>query len=317
MALVAAGTLVATAVIGAQGGAVRSSAGVQPEVFPGSLAQTASTAAGVSLFRGLGSWVDIYEHWSFADPEHAVARMARHGVRTLYLETSNFAREVPIKWPGKEARFIRAAHAHGMQIVAWYLPGFLRPARDFHRVMTAIRFRTWDGQRFDGFALDIESPAVRRPAIRTRRLVDLSERIRTAVGPDYPLGAIIPTPLGMEQNPSYWPGFPYRQLRGRYQAFLPMTYFTWRVSGRAGAHRYTSACIGIIRNKTGDPAVPIHVIGGISDESTVAEAQGFVRALRQRRVIGGSYYAFHGTTNAQWQVLQGITALPLWADSPG
>ena len=139
--------------------------------------------------------------------------MAHHGVRTLYLETSNFNREVAIKWPGRERRFIRAAHAEGMQIVAWYLPGFLNVRRDFHRVMAAIRFTSGDGQRFDGFALDIESPAVHRPAVRTRRLVALSERIRSVVGPDYPLGAIIPTPLGMKKNPSYWPGFPYHRLR--------------------------------------------------------------------------------------------------------
>src|SRR5207248_20938 len=94
-----------------------------------------TSTAGVSLFEGLGSWVDIYEHWSFADPEGAVRRMANHGVQTLYLETSNFSRQVAIKWPGRERRFIRAAHADGMQIVAWYLPGFLSVRRDFNRVM--------------------------------------------------------------------------------------------------------------------------------------------------------------------------------------
>jgi hypothetical protein len=279
--------------------------------------QTATGAPGVSLFQSLGSWVDIYEHASFRDPERAVRRMANHGVRTLYLETSNFNRKVAIKWPGRERRFIRAAHAEGMRIVAWYLPGFLSVRTDFHRVMAAIRFMTGDGQRFDGFALDIESPAVHRPAVRTKRLVALSERIRSVVGPDYPLGAIIPTPLGMKQNPSYWPGFPYRRLHALYRAFLPMTYFTWRVSGGRGAYRYTAACVDIIRSETEDPAVPIHVIGGISDDSTIPEARGFVRAVRGRHVTGASYYAFHGTSNALWEVLQSVVPLPLSADSTG
>src|SRR5207249_473065 len=94
---------------------------------------TPRAAAGTGLYRGLGSWVDIYEHSSFNNPERAVARMARNGVRTLYLETSNYKRDVAIKWPGKQARFIQAAHASGMKIVAWYLPGFMSARRDFTR----------------------------------------------------------------------------------------------------------------------------------------------------------------------------------------
>jgi hypothetical protein len=267
---------------------------------------TSTPAPGVHLFGGLGSWVDIYEHTSFAHPERAVHRMRVHGVRTLYIETSNFRRKVPIKWPHRQARFIRAAHAEGLEIVAWYLPGFVDPDLDYARVMKAIRFRTKSGERFDGFALDIESPEVRRAAVRTRRLLQLSTRIRSTVGAGYPLAAIIPTPLGMRQNPTYWPWFPYRRLDRLYDAFEPMTYFTWRTSGWAGAHRYTIACIDIIRRSVRDRGVPIHVIGGISDESTRAEARGFVHAVRQRHVLGASYYAFHGTTNRLWEVLRGI-----------
>lgn len=266
-------------------------------------------ASGVDLFRGLGSWVDIYEHGTFSHPARSVRRMARNGVRTLYLETSNFRREVAIKWPGREAAFIAAAHRNGMRVVAWYLPGFLNTWSDFNRVMAAVNFRTRTGQAFDGFALDIESPAVRRPAVRTRRLNTLSDRILRAVGPSYPLGAIIPTPLGMQQNPAYWHGFPYRHLLADYQAFLPMTYFTWRVRGFRGAFSYTTACIDIIRKRTRDRAVPIHVIGGISNDSSAAEARGFVRAVRRRGVIGASYYGFHGTTDTLWRILHGITAL--------
>jgi len=273
-------------------------------------AATARFSPGTDLFGGLGSWVDIYEHSSFHNPESAVHRMALHGVRTLYLETSNFRRDVPIKWPGREARFIEAAHAEGMKIVAWYLPGFVSVRFDFARVMKAVRFRTRSGQGFDGFALDIESPEVRSAAVRTRRLNLLSDKIRHAVGSAYPLGAIIPTPLGMRQNPTYWPGFPYGHLMADDQAFLPMAYFTWRVSGARGAARYTRACIDIIRTETGSANVPIHVIGGISNQSTTAEARAFVRTVRAKAVLGASYYAFHGTTNGQWQALQPVRNLP-------
>jgi hypothetical protein len=266
----------------------------------------------VDAYRGLGSWVDIYERTSWADPERAIAGMHDHGVRTLYVETSNYRRKLPIKFAAKQARFIQAAHRAGMQVVAWYLPGFRDIRKDYWRSMKAIRFRTQSGQRFDSFALDIESPEVANPYVRTRRLVELSERIRRAVGPSYPLGAIIPTPLGMKDNPTYWPGFPYGALAKLYDVFVPMTYFTWRVSGMDEAHAYTTACIQIIRHEVGSRSVPIHVIGGISDESTSGEADGFVHAVREEGVIGGSYYAYHGTvTNGLWPELRRIPRNPV------
>jgi hypothetical protein len=143
--------------------------------------------------------------------------------------------------------------------------------------------------------------------------VRLSRWIRDAVGPAYPLGAIIPTPVGMKRNPVYWTGFPYRRLAGAYDVFLPMTYFTWEVSGSQGAHDYTTSCIRIIRQGVGDPRVPIHVIGGISNESTPSEARGFVHAIREQGVIGASYYAYHGTRGPLWHALRGIPTNPVEA----
>jgi len=49
----------------------------------------ASTAPSREAYRGLGSWVDIYDSKAWKDPSAAIADMASHGVRTLYLETSN------------------------------------------------------------------------------------------------------------------------------------------------------------------------------------------------------------------------------------
>src|SRR5205085_7093036 len=161
-----------------------------------------------------------------------------------------------IKFPKRQAQFIRDAHRAGMRIVAWYLPGLLDLQKDFHRSMKAINFRTRSGDRFDSFALDIESQEVRKPWVRTARLLRLSRRIRDAVGAAYPLGAIVPTPLGMKRNPTYWPRFPYRGLAAVDDVFLPMTYFTWATSGEAGAHAYTAACIRIIRDEVGDRSIP-------------------------------------------------------------
>lgn len=267
-------------------------------------------SASIEAYRGLGSWIDIYDA-AWAHPAASVREMARRGVRTLYLQTSNFSRGQPfVHRDGVEA-FLDAAEGSGVRVVAWYLPGFRDVALDARRSVAAIRFRTPNGNGFDSFALDIESPEVRRPAARSARLLRLSVRIRRAAGPGYPLGAIVPSPRALRYNTWYWPRFPFGRLAGVYDVFLPMTYFTWRVSGERGAHWYTAQNIDIIRDEVGDRSVPIHVIGGIGGEATPAETNGFVRAVRERGVLGASWYTFPLTTEGDWRALSRIRANPI------
>src|SRR5207244_11943246 len=159
------------------------------------------------------------------------AAVRTRGVRTPYLETSNSNRAADLVRPAALGRLVDAAHARGLRVVAWYLPTLVRPARDLRRSLAALRFRTQTGRSFDSFALDIESSAVRAPPVRTARLLDLSRRLRAAVGPSYALGAIIPSPRGMQLLPKYWPGFPYSDLYRVYDVFLPMAYFIYRAPG--------------------------------------------------------------------------------------
>ena len=217
--------------------------------------------ASLDVYRGLGTWIDIYDV-AWRHPGTAIRRMRARGVETLYLETSNFSRGRMMVFPDGLRRFLDAAHRNGISVVAWYLPGLRDLALDVHRSLGAIRYRTPLGNAFDSFALDIESDAVARPVHRTRRLLSLSARLRAAVEPGYALGAIIPSPRRLQADVLYWPHFPYQRLADVYDVFLPMTYFTFRVSGRFGARWYTAGNIDIIRQQTGDWSVPIHVIGG-------------------------------------------------------
>jgi hypothetical protein len=261
----------------------------------------------IAVYRGLGTWLDIYDV-AWRHPGAAVRKMAAEGIRTLYLQTSNFSRGKPLVFRDEVGTFLDAAHRHGIRVVAWYLPGFRDVGLDLHRSLVAVRFRSPGGERFDSYAVDIESPEVRPASVRSRRLLALSARLRRAVGPDYPLGAIVPSPRGLDVAGSYWPGFPFRALARTYDVFLPMTYFTWRVSGEQGAHWYTAQNIGIIRRRTGDQMVPIHVIGGIG--ASRSETRGFVQAVRERGVIGASYYTFPITPPDDWLPLHQVTAIP-------
>ena len=236
--------------------------------------------------------------------------MAENGVQTLFFETSNYQMRRDIVRPDRVARFIEAAHAEGLQVVAWYLPSLTDLNRDLRRSLAAVNFKTPDGEQFDSFGLDIEATLVRSPTKRNERLLTLTRRIRAAVPQELALGAIVPSPVGMRLKPSYWPRFPFAQLARSYDVFLPMGYFTYRRHYPGGSAAYTLSNIRLLRAGTGDPALPVHVIGGIADDVTSSQLRGFLRAARTGAAIGAGLYDFALTTPRQWTQLQASNELP-------
>lgn len=261
----------------------------------------ASPADRLGPYRGLGTWVDIYDSSPYDRPREAVRKMAENNVDTLYLETANYRIDTKIHRPADVGRLIEAAHRRGIRVVAWYLPSYARPKRDFRRSMAAIRFRTDDGQRFDSFALDIESTEVRDIEVRNRRVRRLARRLRDVVGEGKTMGAIVP-----EANALYWPDFPYRAVANNFDVFLPMAYFTYRTSGFDGVDTFITNNIRAIRRATRDPAIPIHVIGGVAQDATLRETRAYVKAVVDLNTIGGGLYDFTTTTAGQWERLQQV-----------
>ncbi len=254
-------------------------------------------------FEGLGAWIDIYDKTAWRQPELTVADLAANGVRTLYLQTGNDSRPTAIVKPKGVTAFLDAAHAAGLNVVAWYLPSLVDTATDLQRVEVAVGLTTAAGNRFDGFGLDIESAAVSDPTQRTVRLLRLSDEIRSVTGPTYPLGAITPSPHGLVAHPHYWPKFPYPELALRYDAFLPMTYFTWRDKTTTSPKDYVLESMQILRAAVGSDAVPIHVIGGIAQDASMGGIGGFVSGVRAVGVIGESLYSYPGVTEPMWAKL--------------
>ena len=268
------------------------------------VAPASGASHGRSAYAGLGTWLDIYATPSWAHPKQEVAAMARDGVRTLYLQTGNYEQRTDLVRPQKLGRFIDAAHAAGMRVVAWYLPSFLYPVQDTRAALAAIRFRSAKGERFDSFALDIEASLVHSVPLRSKRLLQLSARLRAAVGHRYALGAIIPSPVGIRRHPTYWPRFPYGSLARYYDVFLPMAYATDRhIQGIAATRAYDAADIAIIRARTGKPHVPIHLIGGLANAMGASATAGFMQAVGDCSPLGYSLYAFSVTRQETWKAL--------------
>ena len=259
------------------------------------VAQTTSLRA----YRGTGSWVSIYDTRAWRNPERVVATLAAHRVRTLYLETSNDRQTVDVVHPHRTARFLDAAHAAGIAVVGWYLPSFTNNRRDVRRAVAGARFTTADGNRFDAFALDVESTKIRAIPLRTRRAVAFAAAVRRSLSASYPLGAITPDPVGAR----YWPRYPFAQLARSVDVFLPMAYFTARTSGAARVGAYSAANIAAIRRLAHDPSFPIHPIGGDTRHATVAELRAFLSASAASGVLGSSLWEYGQTKPSQWALL--------------
>ena len=182
--------------------------------------------------------------------------------------------------------------------MAWYLPTLVDVDVDLERLLASAELDV------DGLAVDIESTVVEDPAERNARLLELNAAVRAGT-PDRVIGAITPSAVHLQVvNPDYWPDFPWAEVADTYDLILPMTYWSIRLPEWRDGDRYVGENIDRIRAATGDPDLPLHVIGGIADEATVEQVQGMLRAIDARTgVIGGGFYDWATSSPEQWAAL--------------
>jgi hypothetical protein len=254
--------------------------------------------------EGLGAWVDVYD-WTVelggpvpdVDVDDIDA-MAKAGIQTLYLQTSSSRSSDDVMEPEQLDALIDRAHANHLHVVAWYLPTFVDPARDLRRLVEASKLRV------DGLAVDIESTDLADLAERNRRVVELSSRLRAAVGGRKALAAITLSSVHQQAvNPAFWPAYPWAELAATYDLLMPMSYWSIRTGDLRNGARYVGEDIDRVRALVGDE-IPIHAIGGIADGVSVADLGGMVAAIRERGAIGGSLYDWNTSTPEQWAALR-------------
>lgn len=264
-----------------------------------------SVTGGLAAYAGFGTWVDVFDwtsQWTNGNPTVGPAdadRMAGLGVQTLYIQAARVDGPDGVAEPARLNAIIQRAHARGIRVVVWYLPTLTDVNADLTRLLAIA------GLNAEGVAVDIESREVSDPAERSRRLVDLSNRLRAAL-PGRTLGAIVFPPTGMEViNPSYWPGFPWDGIAHDYDVWLPMAYWTGRPpdSGWHDGYRYVVDNVQRTRNDLHNPAAPVHPIGGIADKATASEVAGMVRGAAATGSIGGSMYDYRTTTPDMWAAM--------------
>jgi hypothetical protein len=261
-------------------------------------------------YEGLGAWVDAFD-WSHAlggdtpvVDEHDMAAMADLGIQTVFIQTSHLgAPDEIVLGQDRLERLIEAAHRHGMSVVAWYLPTLVDVDVDLERLLASADLDV------DGLAVDIEATTVEDPTERTSRLLELSAALRGAL-PDQVIGAITLSAVHLQEvNRSYWPDYPWAQIADDYDLILPMAYWSIRLPEWRDGNRYVGENIDRIRAATGRPDIPVHVIGGIADEVTVAQVQGMLGALDARDgILGASLYDWATSSPQEWATLGPLRA---------
>jgi hypothetical protein len=267
----------------------------------------AASQADAAVFGGLGTWIDIYDGGVFAAPERTAAQIAARGVETVWVETANYHAAADVMNPARLERLLEALHASGVTVVAWYLPGHVNPALDTRRALAMLRFRTPNGEAFDGVALDIESTKLKNVGLRTRRAIALAQRVRVEA-PQTPLAIIPFNPRGLERHPRTWPGFPWAELAATTDAFAPMVYTGASVKGFDATYGYVTRALRLLRIATADPDVSIHVAGGVADRLGPAELAGFAAAVSDDgATVGVSLYDWVTTGPQAWRILASLS----------
>ena len=270
-------------------------------------------------FRGLGTWVDVFDYG--LSPEASVADMQARGVRTLYLSTGRFSSTSDLHDEALIGRWLDAAHGAGIRVVGWYVPGYGDVTRDVRRTVAIERYVSPGQQRFDAVGVNIErfrnpgdpigtfTGEVFRDEFHTRSISHLRKvRERT----DMMVTAIVPTPYTARPG-NRWEGFRYDDV-GRYSdVTIPMVLWSFRSGYTASQVRtYVAGEIRTTRARTGDP---VHVEGGVDDAGTEptpvtsTTIGAFVDGAFDGGAIGGSHYDYATTQPRYWTILQRLNGL--------
>jgi hypothetical protein len=294
--------------------------GAGATLAPGSSASADEPS--LAAFRSVGAWVDVFDYAprlqsAGAQPRvtpDSIADMAALGVRTLYLQVAN-PDDAPANQLTDRAELralLERAHENDVAVVPWFLPRLVSPDDDYATMKQIVKLRV-GGERFDGIGLDLESSEVPDIPLRNQRTVAFAKRVRKLVGSSVPLAAIVYPAVQLEVlNTTLWPDFPYKAVNRSVNLWMPMSYYTYRSteSGLRSPYRYTVDSVDLLRKHVGDPDVPVHLIGGLAEDSTPDDYLDMARAAKATDALGWSVYDYASTGSWAWPYLRGAVPVP-------
>jgi hypothetical protein len=263
----------------------------------------ANHTADLAPVRGNGMWCTPAVLES-APPAAIVAAAKRNHITHLYVEVGG----------GKGGFYgqkslnalLPLAHRAHIAVLAWVYPYLDNVPRDIAVSLAAARYVTPTGDRPDGLAADVEQN-MQEPYVRA-----FSQILRVHLGPRA-LMAIATYP-----PQSFWGRtYPYSTVARSWDVIAPMDY--WHVARHAysgtQAYRYVAASISGIRKATGEPAIPIEVLGQMFDvygdgqhSPSAAEVRGAIQAAQAGNAVGISFFEWNHATPGEWDALSAASS---------
>jgi hypothetical protein len=240
--------------------------------------------------------------------------MKSHGVRTIYIETARYNSSSAFDFQSAIGQWIETAHANGLKIVGWYLPGYgTYLDNDVSRTVSIAKFRSPGGQGFDGLGIDIETKGTSSES-QDGWMADITThlaRVRYGATAAFPIGAIVVPPLAMQLTTT-WNGFPWSSVGQYSNVVLPMSYWSYRkdcaTNQQHCPYEYSLGNINQSRSLTG--GLPVHLIGGVADSVTLQGVQDYIKACHDAHAYGAGLYDYRTTTDPSfWTALAGANTL--------
>ena len=204
---------------GPTAGVVEATGGAGPavpaEAVPAPEVRTIPASRG-ALPIGKGMWIWTPERSEGGDAAAIVNRAKAVGLSHLYVRTG------ALKGGFIAADFLNrllpAAHAANIRVYGWDFPYLNDIDSDVARAAAAANHITPDGHRIDGFSADIE---LRSMGVNINNVTAFvyGQKLRAAVGRDFPLIATVPRP-----NPALV-NYPFAEIAAHFDALAPMVYW--------------------------------------------------------------------------------------------
>ena len=279
---------------------------IPPAAAP--MADPTIPAARGPLPVGKGMWMWLPERVEGGNPEATVLRAREMGLSHIYVRTGSSKMGFYAQQYLND--FLPRAHAAGIRVYGWDFPYLFDPAADVARSMQAITYTTPDGHRIDGFAPDIETRG-EGVNIGAPQAAAYTNGLRAAVGPGYPLIAVVPRP-----NPALVT-YPFAEVVAPFDAIAPMVYWMNRDPGAdiAGAMTHLS--------QYGKPIIPIGQAydgqgeGGPPGVPSRGQIQRFMQVAEEYGAIGVSFWSWQHANAEAWHAIRDSQSFTLPATPPG
>ena len=244
---------------------------------------------------GKGMWMWLPERVEGGNPEATVLRAREMGLSHVYVRTGSSKMGFYAQQYLND--FLPRAHAAGIRVYGWDFPYLFDPAADVARSVEAITYTTPDGHRIDGFAPDIETRG-EGVNIGPAQAAAYTNGLRAAVGPGYPLIAVVPRP-----NPALVT-YPFAEVVAPFDAIAPMVYWMNRDPGSDIAGAMTNLA------QYGKPIIPIGQAydgqgeGGPPGVPSRGQIQRFMQVAEEHGAIGVSFWSWQHANAEAWHAIR-------------